>query len=154
MVGGSNVDYVFVECEQGQNGAMLMTRIRTIASHVSFNHSGYHYFVLDELDNLTDAAMASLKTVMGIPNTIFIMTTNHISKIDAGVQNRCVRVNFNAAQANEWLPFARRVLNDCGAGDVSDDKLVPVIESCNGSVREIAEAMQRIAAHQAASISV
>lgn len=151
--GGSNAEFDFYPCEQGQNGASLITKIRNRAQFMSFNDSGYHYFVLDEVDNLTDAALASLKTAMGIPQTIFILTTNHISKIDAGVQNRCVRVNFNAAQASEWLPFARRVLSDCDADPIADDKLIPVIDNCKGSAREIAEAMQRIAAHQAASVS-
>jgi hypothetical protein len=81
------------------------------------------------------------------------MTTNNISKIDAGVQNRCVRLNFNAAQACEWLPFARKVLTDCGAADVSEEKLIAVIESCKGSAREIAESMQRIAAEQDAVVA-
>jgi DNA polymerase III delta prime subunit len=107
---------------------------------------------LDEVDNLTDAAMASLKSVMGIPQTIFIMTTNNISEVDMGVQNRCVRIDFNAAPASEWLPFARNVLYDCNARDVSDEMLTPIIDSCKGSVRDIAEAMQRVAAQQSAEV--
>ena len=150
--GGSNANYDFFACEQGQNGASLLLKIRNRAQFMSFNYSGYHYFVLDEVDNLTAAAMASLKTTMGIANTIFIMTTNNISAVEMGVQNRCVRVNFNAAQAGAWLPFARQVLNDSGAGDVSDDKIVPVIDSCKGSAREIAEAMQRIAAQRQTAV--
>jgi DNA polymerase III delta prime subunit len=144
--GGMGAYYNFLACEQGQNGAKFIAGLRDRAQLISPNDSGYHYFVLDEVDNLTDAALASLKTAMGILNTIFIMTTNHISKIDRGVLNRCERINFNAADIREWLPFARRVLNDCGAGHVSDDKLLPVIISCDGSAREIASAMQRIAA--------
>ena len=146
--GGSDVIYDFFSCQQGLNGVTLMTTIRSRAVLMSGNYSGYHYFVLDEVDNLTDAAMASLKAVMGIPQTIFIMTTNNISKVDMGVQNRCVRVDFNAAQASDWLPFARRVLQDCGANPVSDDKLTPIIDSCKGSARDIAEAMQRVASQQ------
>jgi len=147
--GGSGVNFDFLPCEQGQNGARLMADLRNRAQFVSFNYSGYHYFVLDEIDNLTDAALASLKTVMNMPYTIFIMTTNHISKIDAGVLNRCERVNFNAAPDKEWLPFARRVLADCGASVASDQKLEAVIASSDGSAREIAKAMQKIAVEQA-----
>ena len=114
--GGSDPYFDFIACEQGQNGAKLMTTLRSRAQLMSFNDSGFHYFVLDEVDNLTDAALASLKSTMNIPMTIFIMTTNNISRIDAGVLNRSERVNFNAAPAQEWLPFARRVLADSGAG--------------------------------------
>ena len=150
--GGSGVIYDFFSCQQGQNGTVLMTSIRNRAQLMSFNYSDYHYFVLDEVDNLTEAAMASLKAVMGIQKTIFIMTTNNISKVEKGVQNRCVRVDFNAAPTSDLLPFARQVLTDCGASPVSDDKLTPIIESCEGSVREIAEAMQRVAAQQNAAV--
>ena len=147
--GGSDSDYMFVSCEQGQNGAKLMTTLRSRAERMAFTDSGFHYFVLDEVDNLTDAALASLKSAMNILMTIFIMTTNHVSRIDPGVLNRCERVNFNAAPAQEWLPFARRVLADTGAYHVNEDNLVAVIESCNGSVREIVSSMQKIAAEQA-----
>jgi len=150
--GGSNVIYDFFSCQQGLNGTTLMTTIRNISMPMSFNKSGYHYFVLDEVDNLTDAAMASLKAVMGITQTIFIMTTNNISNVDMGVQNRCVRIDFNAAQASDWLPFARHVLQDCGASPVSDEKLTPIIDSCKGAAREIAEAMQRIAMEQNSAV--
>jgi DNA polymerase III delta prime subunit len=147
--GGTSSNYNYFACEQGQNGANLMLKINNIARFVAWTDSGYHYFVLDEVDNLTAAAMASLKSVMNMPMTIFVMTTNNISKIDVGVQNRSERVNFNAAPAPEWLPFARRVLDDCDAAYVSDALLLPIIESCNGSVREIVSAMQRLAAAQA-----
>jgi DNA polymerase III delta prime subunit len=146
--GGTDSYYKYHKCEQGQNGANIFSKIRSQAELMSATDSGFHYFVFDEVDNLTSAAMASLKTVMQIPNTIFIMTTNNISKIDAGVRSRCERVNVNAAPVRDWLPFARRILNDCGGADISDDKLLPVIISCDGDVREIANAMQKIASKQ------
>lgn len=146
--GGDDSYYSYFACQIGQHGMQTMAKIHNIAQLNGFTQSGYHYFVLDEVDSWTDAALASLKSVMNMSNTIFIMTTNHISKIDRGVLNRCERINCNAADIREWLPFARRVLNDCGAAHVSDDKLLPVIISCDGSAREIASAMQRIAAQQ------
>jgi DNA polymerase III delta prime subunit len=127
-----------------------MAKIEKRSMLISGNYCGHHIFVLDEIDNLTQRAQASLKGAMGIPDTIFIMTTNFVYKVDAGVQTRCVRVNCNAAAAHDYLPFARQTLMDCGANLVSDDKLLPVIQHCKGCVRDIAEAMQRIAAVQKA----
>jgi DNA polymerase III delta prime subunit len=149
--GGEDSYFTFIPCEQGNNGAKLMASLRNSASFIAWTHSGYHYFVLDEVDNLTDAALASLKSAMNVPNTIFIMTTNHISKIDAGVQNRSERINFNAAPAAEWLPLARQVLEDCGAHAVSDSVLLPIIDGCKGSVRELVSDMQKIASAQHAN---
>ena len=152
--GGSDADVNFIACEQGQNGAKLMTNLRNRTDFASWNDSSYHYFLLDEVDNLTDAALASLKSAMNTPLTIFIMTTNHISKIDGGVLNRCERVNFSAAPLAEWLPLARRVLSDSGGRPVADAKLLPVIAGCKGSVREIVSAMQRIAVMQKSSAGI
>ncbi len=146
--GGSDSQYVFHRCQQGQNGATLMTSLCASALTVAFTTSGYHYFVLDEVDNLTAAAMASLKSAMNTPQTVFIMTTNNISDVDAGVRNRCHSIDFNAALSQEWLPFARRVLYDCGGSNVSDALLLPIIDSCNGSVREIVSCMQKLALRQ------
>lgn len=149
--GGSDPVCDFCACQQGQNGAQLIGTLRSCAQLISLNYSGYHYFVLDEIDNLTEAALASLKSVMNTPMTIFIMTTNNICLIDAGVLNRCERINCNAAPASDWLPLARQVLADCGAVAISDEMLLSVIESCNGSVREIVSSMQRIAMEQHAT---
>ena len=146
--GGDDSNYAYYSCQQGQNGAQLMATIKNIANLCAWTHSGYHYFVLDEVDNLTDAALASLKAVMNMPKTIFIMTTNHVSTIDAGVLNRSERINFNAAPAEAWLPLARRVLDDCSAGPVDEQKLIAVITSCKGSARELVSDMQKIAAAQ------
>ncbi len=148
--GGDDSYYSYFACQIGLHGVQTMAKIHNIAQLNGFTHSGYHYFVLDEVDNWTDAALASLKSVMNMAQTIFILTTNHIGRVDRGVLNRSVRINFNAAPATEWLPFARRVINDSGGRPVADDLLLPIIESCNGSVREIVEVMQRIAVEQQA----
>jgi len=147
---GSNAYYDFIRCGQGLTGPTLMAQITKRSTLISANASGYHYFVLDEVDNLTKAAQASLKSAMGIRDTIFIMTTNHLSKIDVGVQNRSVRVNCNAAVHYDYLPVAKQMLDACGGKSVEDHKLLPIIQRCNGSVREIAEQMQRLAAIQKA----
>jgi DNA polymerase III delta prime subunit len=151
--GGSDAGYDFIRCGHGLTGPDLMAKISKWSMLISGNYSRYHFFVLDEIDNLTKGAQASLKSAMGIPNTIFILTTNYIGKIDAGVQNRSWRVNCNAGPAQDYLPFARQVLDECGGNPVSDDKLLPIIEQCKGSVRELAESMQRIAARHKASKS-
>jgi hypothetical protein len=58
--------------------------------------SGWHYEVLDEVDLLTPAAMAGLKTAITFANsTIFILTTNHPFKLDKGVRDQCILVEMN-----------------------------------------------------------
>ncbi len=148
LVGKPIYDESFIQCKQGMNGADLMRRIEQQAVLISANYSDKHYFILDEIDNLTEAAQTSLKAAMNVSTGVFVMTTNHIDKIERGVLNRSVLVEMNAASPHQWLPFAQRMLKDCGVEGVSDDELIPLLAACNGSVREIADSVLTIAARR------
>ncbi|MTI64185.1 AAA family ATPase [Methylophaga sp.] len=143
--GGEEANAEFIQCITGENGSALITKITHQASLVqNFNASGYHYFVLDEIDILTSTAMSSLKAAMNMPNTIFIMTTNYLNKIDKGVQNRSIIVDFNAAPSKAWLPLANKILTDNNVKNISDEKLLKIIDECGGSARSIIDAISSI----------
>jgi replication-associated recombination protein RarA len=124
------------------NGVALMAKLEQQA--ILYPAANHHYFVLDEVDNLSPVAMSTLKSVMNIPQTIFIMTTNHFEKIEAGIRNRCHCIAFNAAPAAKWLQLARRMLADAGVTKIADETLVKLIASCNGSARDIVNAVVQV----------
>lgn len=140
----------FTKCKQGQNGADLMRKIETQTELISLNASGLHYLILDEVDNLTDAAQASLKSAMNNPNAVFIMTTNHLNEVEKGIINRSILIDMNAATPGDWLPFARRLLNAYGASGVTDAELLKLIQACKGSARDIADAVLTVAVQKSA----
>ncbi len=128
----------FHACAQGANGTSLMNKIVNQAQLVSANDSGLHFFVLDEIDNLTEAAQQSLKAVMNPPhNSVFIMTTNYINNIDAGIKSRSYLIQMDAAQPADWLPVVHRVISASGAPMPPDSTLLPLIQSCHGNARDI-----------------
>ena len=92
---------------------------------------------MDEVDNLTDAAQASLKAIMTGLHGIFILTTNHIGEIDKGVVNRCHVIHMMEAQPKDWLPLVKKVIAKMGVSFPPDSSLIPVIAQCDGSAREI-----------------
>ncbi len=141
-------DFEFIQCKQGMNGAELMKRIENRSMLISFNHSGYHYFILDEVDNLTEAAQASLKAAMNTTHSIFILTTNHIDKIERGVINRSIRVDMCGASARIWLPYVKDILLENNIEGVSDTDLLKLIESCNGSARDLMDSLSTIFARK------
>ncbi len=141
-------DFEFIQCKQGMNGAELMKRIENRSMIISFNHSGYHYFILDEVDNLTEAAQASLKAAMNTTHSIFILTTNHIDKIERGVINRSIRVDMCGASARIWLPYVKGILLENNIEGVSDTDLLKLIESCNGSARDLMDSLSTIFARK------
>ena len=134
----------FIGCQQGFNGPQVMTLIERILSKTSFNASGLHYFILDEVDNLSRLAQQSLKSALNTDRGIFILTTNNISELDKGLKDRCVLVEMNAAPVSSYLPLAKSLISDMGVV-ISDIDLLPTISAANGSLRNLIHNVERLA---------
>jgi len=132
----------YEEIKPGNKGADMMARIDNQTDLNPF--ASHHYIVLDEVDLLSDLAMASLKSIMNKPETIFIMTTNHLNKVDRGVINRSVLVDFNAAPEGDWLVQVRKVLAAFDIRVDDDALLLDIVRPCNGAARDIMFATQRL----------
>ena len=133
----------YISVKSGTNGMKMLESLSNQANLVPF--ASQHYFVLDEVDNLNAQAMQVLKSVMNTPNCVFILTTNNFKDIEKGVTSRCHCIPFNAAPAERWLPLARRMLAHAGVSGVSDAQLAAVITPCNGSARQITDAVAELA---------
>jgi len=139
---GTTACATFDRIEEGNNGAKVIARLRNQAAFVPW--ASHHYFILDEVDNLKGPSMSSLKSVMNMSETIFIMTTNRFTETENGVIDRCHCIPFNAAASVKWLPLANRILIDNGINNVSDESIIRVIDTCRGSARNIVDCIARI----------
>jgi DNA polymerase III delta prime subunit len=81
-----------IRVQSGANGMAILNGINVQAQLILF--AKYHYFVLDEVDELKQDAMAILKSTMNYPRTIWVLTTNNFSDIEAGVKDRCHCIPF------------------------------------------------------------
>ena len=124
-------------CQQGQNGLTLIQGIESTTSFMTWTASGLHYVILDEVDLLTAAAMTSFKSVMNRKNVVFIMTTNHLHKIDPGIQNRSVLIDMNQPPVANWRPLLRRIYTQANLTPPSDAVLDQVVQAGRGSARSI-----------------
>ena len=138
-----NMPADLIACQQGFNGPQVMDLIGKITSTNSFNTSGLHYIIIDEVDNLTKQAQASLKSALNCQRCIFVLTTNNISLLDRGMLDRCVLVEMNSASDAQLLPIAHQLAKDIGA-DISDAELLPTIRAANGSFRNISHNIERL----------
>lgn len=129
----------------GSNGVSIIDAISKQAILNPFSDK-YHYFVLDEVDNLSHQAMTSLKVAMNIntAQTVFIFTTNKLWAVDGGVQDRSKCISFEAAGAAAWLPRCKKILSDYGVIGVADDLLLQIINKANGSGRRTMEYVQAL----------
>jgi replication-associated recombination protein RarA len=133
----------YIRVQPGANGMNMLGSISNQAILVPY--ASQHYFVLDEVDNLSTQAMQTLKSVMNIPGSVFVLTTNNFKDIEVGVRSRCHCIPFNAAPAANWLPLAQRILANAGISGISQQALLNVITPCNGDAREILTAIQQLA---------
>jgi replication-associated recombination protein RarA len=132
-------DVMYVRVQPGLNGLTTLNNITRVTQTMSFGR--YKYFILDEADNLNKDAMSMLKSVMNSTHCVFVLTTNHFEAIEMGVRDRCHCIAFNAAPSDKWLPLARRIISDAGISGVTDTALLNVISECNGSARQILDAV-------------
>ena len=138
----------FIACQQGFNGPQVMARIDAILTKSSFNVSGLHYIILDEVDNLTKQAQQSLKSALNTTRGVFILTTNNVSELDKGLLDRCILVEMNAAPASAYVGIAKVIAKEEGA-ELSDADLLPTIQAANGSFRNLFHNVGRLARRKA-----
>ena len=141
--GGTKADTRIEKITASKNGADLFASLALEAETMPFGT--YRYFVLDEADLLTATAMRSLKTLMDLPTTVWMLCTNHLGGIDPAVKDRCHEIAFNTAPAHRWLPLARRIFADFGVSYADETKVEDLIALQNGSARKIVNTLIELA---------
>ena len=131
-------------CGFGSNAVEMMQDIKKRAqSDVFASPKGWFYEILDEVDNLTPAAQASLKSMIGSVSTIFVMTTNNPHKLDKGLIDRSLMIEMNQPKPAEMEPVARRLLQKMGltGNEVDSATLHQLAVASKGSMRSFAAAV-------------
>jgi DNA polymerase III delta prime subunit len=134
-----------IECDKTERGDVMMTRVKELVGTTPFyNASDFHYVVFDEVDNLTDAAQRTLKSVMNLQRVIFILTTNYANRVDKGLWSRCLSIEMNGASEGSFRRFAARVAADYGV-TFDEAALGKLIAKSNGDMREFIFHIERMA---------
>ena len=137
---GGNADDVvieFISCDSTENITQILKRCESIRELAAFNNSDLHYFVFDEVDNLTADAQRKLKAFLNYSNIVCVLTTNYVDKVDDGVKSRCHMVNFNATQSANYLHRVKQIIRQNNLPMPSDAQLLEKIENADGDWREI-----------------
>jgi len=148
--GGSNPAVQKHVCTSGQNGVQLIQSLHTQLSLVSLSSgSGIRYIILDEVDNLTAPARTQLKSVMEMPDAVFILTTNNVHVLEPALRSRCIEVSFNPTEPKIWLLRLHWILaSQCtSANAFSDAFLIQLVLSAKFDARQIMFQLQ-MAIHQ------
>ena len=92
---------------------------------------------MDLMQARTQAALKSIMT--SATATVFLLTTNHIVKLDNGIKDRCHLIEMNAPTSAQIVELSCRVLRQLGLTDVELQRtnLASIAASCRGSWREL-----------------
>lgn len=143
--GGCNPHIETIVCEKGEKISSIINHCNSIAYYESFNYSGYHYFIFDEVDNLTIPAQRALKSFLTKKNVVCVLTTNFIGAIDDGVIARCEVVNFNASNEVEYFARFKQILMDNKLPLISDEAMGEIVRMYNGNWRKMIKSLTRAA---------
>lgn len=106
----------FVSCQS--NNAAHAVRL-AMPTSMSFNPSGLHYVILDEVDNIRADFQKNMKSfITEHSHVIFIMTTNHIDDVDEGLKSRSHLISFENPSEELWM---KRLSEICASFQVECD---------------------------------
>jgi replication-associated recombination protein RarA len=132
-------------CGFGSNAVTTMQELHKRAqSNVNISPKGYRYEILDEVDILTPAAQASLKsTVSHFNETIFVFTTNNPNKLDRGLVNRSFMIEMNQPGVADMVVMGRRFLQLMGLTgyEIADPLFQQMVVGSRGSIRDFGDAV-------------
>ena len=127
-------------CGGGLSSTTITQTVNNFNNRMPVWHFSKHdYFVLDEVERLTLGAQQSLRSPMGLKRCMFFLTTNYLSKVDAGIINRCHLIEMNQVTTpSAYVPLGRTILQSMGvsSGVVSDTTLQGFAKQARGSLRD------------------
>jgi DNA polymerase III delta prime subunit len=127
-------------CGGGFNIVNIVQKINDFNDRLPIFHSSLHdYFVLDEVERLTIGAQQSLRSPMGLKRCMFFLTTNYLSKVDAGIVNRCHLIEMNQmTTSSAYVPLGQSILQKMGVkpNAVSGKDLQAIAATARGSMRD------------------
>ena len=128
----------------GTKGAAICKAIGRRSGSVLL-HGQYHFFLLDEADNMSTADLNSLRSVMAMQDSIFIFTTNNVSAFPKAVLSRSHVVDMTPPPPSAFLGLVKQALVDGGVTKpMADDLLIDMITACDGDLRELGSEVDKI----------
>lgn len=131
----------WIHCDNQKDITEVIKEAEAHREHVSFNASRLHYYVFDEVDNLTDNGQRKLKLFLNHKDIICIMTTNYVQDVDWGVRDRSYLVDCNAPPPQQMLRRLKQILRANNLPIPTDKALLRKIESTDGSWRDVLPAV-------------
>lgn len=74
---------------------------------------------------------------MNYTHVVFVLTTNHLNKVDQGIINRSIVLDMNSAPTTAWVNKIKSIYAASGKTPPPDQAIAGVVNAGNGSARTI-----------------
>jgi len=99
--------------------------------------------IIDEIDQVDGKLQYQLRWQLDMRSEqgCFIFTTNKLFNVDPGLVDRCDVIELPAANTEHWFQRAKHILQQEGV-QMSDKKLKDLLNTCDGSIRDLLRALE------------
>lgn len=122
---------------------VVREQIKNFASARMVFSSGFKLIILDEADQMTQAAQSALRRVIEqyTKNVRFCIICNYVNRINPAIQSRCTRFRFGPLDHPE---IERRIAHvaDAESVKITDDGRKALLNLCKGDMRRVLNVMQ------------
>ena len=127
-----------IEVDGNEKITTTVDKINTVANFVPSNRSNKHFFLFDEVDNYSLEQQKRLKSCLNREDIVCVMTTNHIVKIDKGLQSRSHIICFNATHnTKNYVDRMKQIIRQNSLPMLKDKTLVNIASNNNGDWRSM-----------------
>ena len=134
-----------VNCSRFKRDAAQKMTFEMIETSWQFSGQKYPYAVLDEFDLLSPGHEDTVRDLMdrNEDSAGFILTTNHLHRIDGAILSRCDVVELPQLAPNVLLAASQRILGSEGIS-ISDRIVLQLASSSNGSWRALLRELEAV----------
>jgi replication-associated recombination protein RarA len=145
--GGDSPDIESVVCDGSTPVSSLVKKLNKKLVYVSSNCSDKHYLLLDEFDIYSVEKQKKMKGFLNRENIVCIFTTNHLDRIDKGIQSRSLVVGMNqSVNLMDYVKRMRQIIRHNNLPMPDGTTLISIAKTNNGDWREMCMTLSRVCA--------
>jgi replication factor C subunit 3/5 len=116
---------------------VVRDQIKNFASAKTLFSSGFKLIILDEADNMTQAAQNALRRIVEkyTRNVRFCIICNYVSKIIPAIQSRCTRFRFAPLSIDQIRNRLQKIITEEGYVLFFDCRIQITDDGMNGLIR-------------------
>jgi DNA polymerase III delta prime subunit len=135
--------YRYVDCRKTPVSGNVMEEIRRVTELGPPSGFYRNYVVCDEIDNLTPNEQQQLYALTYRPQVVFILTSNHRSKIDDRILGSAIDIILDSPSEVQLKDLALKVATSRNAV-LFEHEAIDIARRCNHSWRPVVEHVEAI----------